>query len=199
MAHPPLTSGVALVMLLIVGLPIGARASDTLQAVPHVRTLDARLDVLVAEGLRLSPTLRALVDRLNDSDVIVFITCERDPAARSAGRLNFMTAAGGVRYVVVRLKQGLPRPRAIAMLAHELQHAAEVADDASIVDEQSMEQAYERLGHRKWKGGSATFDTRAAVDTGYRVLEEVTTCGQFNTTDNSCRRPDSEGIATSSR
>lgn len=89
--------------------------------------------------------------------------------------MNFISTAGGFRYVLIRLK---PRRRAaaIAILAHELQHAAEIAEMPAIVDEASLAREYARIGYPSHTApGGLSFDTKAAVDTGRRVEEEVRT------------------------
>jgi hypothetical protein len=164
-------------LVLLVLLPAitatAAQASDD-DSFPHLRPTEARLRALLNDAARSSTTVRALIDRITASDLVVLIQCERDPAIRAGGRLNFITASGGVRYVLIRLKRNLPRPAAIALLAHELQHAAEIADLPAIVDEQSLAREYARIGGRAKHNGSAiTFDTRSAVDIGERVFDEV--------------------------
>ncbi len=128
---------------------------------------------LIDDAVASSPTVRALVARITASDVVVFVACERSPAVKASGRLNFMASAGGLRYLVVRLKPAR-RSAAIAMLAHELQHAAEIADTPAIVDDESLGREYERIGYRSHAShGGVAFDTKAAVDTGRRVAEEL--------------------------
>ena len=128
---------------------------------------------LIADAIDRSATVRALVARITASDVVVFVACEDNPDIRPSGRLNFMTSAGGVRYVVIRLKPKR-RAAAIAMLAHELQHAAEIADTPAIVDEASLARAYARIGYRSHSAAHGlAFDTQAAVDVGRRVVEEL--------------------------
>lgn len=140
---------------------------------PHVRAEDSQMRALIEDAIASSATVRALVARITASDVVVFVACERNPAVKASGRLNFMVSAGGVRYLVIRLRP--IRPAAIAMLAHELQHAAEIADTPSIVDDVSLRREYERIGYRSHAShGGLAFDTKAAVETGRRVAEELT-------------------------
>ena len=171
MGHQP----IARILVLLAALPIAstldARASDTL-AFSHVRTAEPRLRTLIDDAIATSPTVRALVERITASDVVVFVACEPDPNARTAGRMNFMTASGGVRYVLIRLKPW-HRVTAIAMLAHELQHAAEVAATPSIVDAESLAREYARMGYRKHSLDGLAFDTKEAVEVGRRVIDEL--------------------------
>jgi len=141
----------------------------------HIRTTDERLGALLAYGRRRSPTLRALVERLERSDVVVYLLCDGVTGSRVAGRLTFLSAAGGVRYLVVRLAR-LPSPaQQIGILAHELRHAVEIADAPSVVDGPSLAREYLRIGHVKDHAATPglAFDTDAAVLAGHQVLGEI--------------------------
>ena len=162
------------VTMMVGAWPARAFASDDGLPYLHIRTRDRELRALVVQAMRASPTVRALIERINASNVVVYVLCESDPNARTGGRLNFVGAGGDVRYVAIRLKKFSSRAVRIAMLAHELQHAVEIADTPSIVDEESLVRAYERMGNSKFNAdGRMTFDTSSAVETGYRVLAEV--------------------------
>src|SRR5262245_831054 len=76
----------------------------------HIRTTDDRLRRLLDVGMRGSPTFRALVKRLLASDVVVYLWCNGTKSAALDGRLTFLSAAGGLRYLVVQLAR-LPRER----------------------------------------------------------------------------------------
>ena len=180
MKHRPFLFLPLLTAAIVITAAIPVRASDPdAEAFPnvpfqHVRAEDSQMRALIEDAIASSPTVRALVTRITASDVVVFVTCERDPAVKASGRLNFMTLAGGVRYLVIRLKPKR-RAAAIAMLAHELQHATEIADSPAIVDERSLAREYERIGYRSHAShGGLAFDTKAAVDVGRRVAEELT-------------------------
>jgi hypothetical protein len=171
----PTRTRLALVILLSYAAA-GTAAAESLSS-PHtrrVRTLDAHLHALLEQGLRESPTLRALAARLEQSDVIVYLIADICAPPGIAGRLTFLSATGGVRYVVVRLRSLGSSLQEVAVLAHELQHAVEIADHASIVDAGALAREYLRIGHvnRAMPAGTA-FDTRAAIDVGYQVHREL--------------------------
>lgn len=175
MKHRPFLVLPLLTAAMVVTAPHAALSSDVAVPFPHVRAEDSQMRTLIDDAIASSATVRALVARITASDVVVFVACELDPSVKASGRLNFMTSAGGVRYLVIRLKPKR-RTAAIAMLAHELQHAAEIAGIPSIVDEQSLQRAYERIGYRSHAShGGLAFDTKAAVDIGRRVAEELIT------------------------
>lgn len=155
----------------------GAGPIDTPSRHSNVRTMDPYLAGIVQRGIDTSPTFGALVDRLNASDVVVYIVGDITTLRTGLdGKLTFLTAAAGLRYVVVRVNLALTPPRLTALLGHELQHAYEIAENADIVDEASLAREYRtRLGYLTWRSGRGkeTFDTVAAVTTGERVLQEL--------------------------
>jgi hypothetical protein len=141
----------------------------------RLRTTDTRMRQVIDDGMVTSGSFRALVEQLEQSDVVVYVQCERQAQTRVAGRLTFVSAAGGLRYVLVRLARLNSRPQQIAILAHELQHAIEIAGTPAIVDEDSLAQEYFRLGHlsRAPTATGVSFDTMAAIEMGERVLGEI--------------------------
>ncbi len=139
----------------------------------HVRTMDSRIRAEIDEGLARSSLFRDLVARLDASDVIVYVETECAMSPRLFGRLTFMGAGGGRRYVKVRVScMGVTQQ--IAALGHELRHAVEIADAPSIVDEASLAAEYQRIGfasHAVRKGSG--YESRAAIDAAQRVWEEL--------------------------
>ena len=129
----------SLVLLLTFVLPYGASAETT----PRVRVLDARLKSLFDHGLTQSPTLRAQVDKVEASSILVFVDGDMRMPERLGAQLTFVTSVNDVRYVRVDLNVMLPPRRQIALLAHELQHALEIADRPEIQDIEAMESFYE--------------------------------------------------------
>jgi len=149
-----------------------AAESPTDGARRQIRTTDARLRMLLHVGLRTSPTLRALVERLQASDVVVYLRCDGDMP--TDGRLTFVSSAGGYRYVVVRMAR-LSDARQIAIMAHELRHAVEIADAPDIVDGPSLVRAYQRIGYVNKSSPlpGIAFDSKAAIQAGIQVLREL--------------------------
>jgi len=156
-----------IVITLVTSAPIRADPA------PRLRLTDPRLRLAVAAGRQQSPLFRTLTNQLEATDVVVYVQCARLPG-HLAGDLSFMTAAAGVRYVLVRIGWDLPLPRKIAILGHELQHALEVARSPDVVSARTMAAAYERFGFVKSRGPERTeFDTLAAVDAGATIWREL--------------------------
>ena len=170
MTHTP-----ALTLVLVLLLPMArAAVAQTISDDPHrhIRTTDRRLVRLVQDGVHGSETFRQLVDRLQRSDVIVYLECAR--VRSSDGRLTFISAAGGRRYVHVRVARLPSADLQIALIGHELRHAVEIADAPVIVDRASLAREYHRIGYLNVRSPEGlAFDSHAAIDAGYRVLHEL--------------------------
>jgi hypothetical protein len=61
----------------------------------------------------------------------------------------------------------------IAILAHELQHAVEVADAPSTTDQVGMVRLYQRIGPRNAGDQAHCFDSAAAIATGQLIQREA--------------------------
>ncbi|HZM59615.1 MAG TPA: hypothetical protein VFB85_07450 [Vicinamibacterales bacterium] len=169
---------VCALLFLLVATPSIANASGPLRdgLRSRIRTTDARLRRLLDHGLRLSPTFRALVQRLLESDVVVYLWCDGVHERVTDGRLTFVSAAGGLRYVVVRLLPLASAQRQIAIMAHELRHAVEIADAPDVVDQESLAREYQRIGYSNSTPLSSkiAYDSSAAIAAGIAVLRELT-------------------------
>jgi hypothetical protein len=165
----PFVGSLAVVVTLVVVAvsPLGAEPPS------NVRTEDPQFRRLIDAGLANSPSLRALVERLEESDVIVYVSCDFLNQALD-GRLTFNTVAGNKRYLHVRIGWHLSDLRKLSTLGHELQHAVEIAQDPEIVDSQSLGSAYSHMGVTRRKSAThQAYDTPAAIEAGDCVWQEL--------------------------
>jgi hypothetical protein len=160
-------------MVFVAAAPLHAGDVDEAPK-PRLRVTDRNVRALIAEGMARSPAFHALVARLEQSDVVVYVRCGR-LRARLDGQLTFVSAAAGLRYVVVQIGWDLPPLRKIATLGHELQHAIEIAGQPTIVDQASLAYAYGRIGFQRDAGTAAltAFDTDAAMTAGEQIWKEL--------------------------
>lgn len=173
MTSPPVR---LLFLLLVVLISSRALSAETIaeDRRRHIRTTDPRLIRLLRDGVRASDTFRRLVDRLNRSDVVVYLDCGGGRATAD-GRLTFISAVGGYRYVHVRVARLPSADIQIALIGHELQHAVEIADAPGVVDSLSLAREYQRIGFLSPRiTPGVSFDSDAAVEAGNRVLRELT-------------------------
>jgi hypothetical protein len=140
----------------------------------NIRASDEELIALLEEGIKRSPTFKALVDRLAKSDVILYVRPDVT-AKTSSMRLTFLAAKGGYRYLVIRVGAGRTKNQQLATLGHEMQHAVIVADAASVVDSASLRREFERVGKLTQApiGDDFFFESPGADEVRRRILAEI--------------------------
>lgn len=145
--------------------------------VPSVAAANERLtprplDPIAIDAFALaqanSATVRSLVATLEASNVIVHIESSRILPLGIGGTTRFVTSRGGYRYVRIAIAVDLPRASRPAILAHELQHACEVAASGAD-DHEGIKQFFEREGYHS--GGY--YDTQRAINVERRVRFEL--------------------------
>jgi hypothetical protein len=171
---------VGLVCALAVADPV-APAPSTLSAAHYlllnapdrrVRGPEARVHSLLAEGLHRSRTFASLMTAISRTDVIVYVEAVMTLPKDTMGRLAMLPSAeGAFRYLRVQIRADLSRRDAIALIAHELRHALEIASAAEVRDSTALIRLYERIGHSSI--GEHAYDTEAARDTGRVVKREL--------------------------
>jgi hypothetical protein len=128
---------------------------------------------VLAEGKQYSPTLSVLVDRIDASNVIVHVECARFNNLTLQGRTLLVVAAHETRYVRVQVDCLLMRRELIAIIGHELEHAAEIAAAPEVVDEPSFGRLLHKIGFSMCCSTQEQYETRAALDAGDRVSNEM--------------------------
>jgi hypothetical protein len=163
-------------LLLALHVLANPTVADTVaMSTPHrqVRAVDGRVAAALAEGVRRSPTFARLIATIQRSDVIVYVESLHTLPASISGRMILMANGTRFRYVRVQVSQGLPPDQLISTIAHELQHAVEVAEHPHVRSDAALIELYRRIG-----AGSSTmfsYDTEAAVRIGAQVRKELGT------------------------
>lgn len=153
--------------LLAVASP--AAAEDLFHNPKPVRSSTGWGEQLIAEGCLKSPSFRALVARLEQSNVIVYVQPAWSLRGVMAGMTELVGQQGDYRYIRISIALRAARKQLIAMIGHELQHAAEIAGAPDVVDAASLEAYYRRAGEPSVDG----YDTKAARDMGDVVYDEL--------------------------
>jgi hypothetical protein len=164
-----------LALFLILLLPLLSPCRALAQGLPdpHIRSSEPELLAALEQGARVSPTLRGLVDRLEASDVIVYLMFDRRASPNTAGHISILTTAGGRRYLRVSIDRHNAGCQRIAILGHELQHAIEIAESPSAVDDITLIALYRRIGFRSNGATIDSFDSAGAILTGRSVEKEA--------------------------
>jgi hypothetical protein len=161
---------VASALLCVLLIVTFARPADASPTHSRLRAIDARLLSLIQESLRRSATFAEMARRLQSSDVILYVVPARELPSDLLGRLMFVCDAGLVRYLRAEIHMRRTDTDLMAMIAHELQHALEIAADPEVRNEQGVRRLYARIGCSRRPD---RFDTKAADEAGARVRSEL--------------------------
>ena len=137
-----------------------------------VRAVKTWIAELLTQARPASPTLEGLVTRVESTRLIVHVDESAEAHAPWDGRIRFVASAGGCQYVRIELRR-LSSSRAAAVLAHELQHALEVAA-GEVTSPAEFDALFRRVGFAMRGHGRDLYDTEAAVSVGVDTLEELT-------------------------
>jgi hypothetical protein len=164
------------VSLLLAVTPCAVAADPS--AFVNVRPLDETAQLFMRFGLERSPHFRDIVRALERSNVIVYVEVRQDPSRPVSGGLRFLGESHGVRWVRATVDSGTGSRvrtfqdiiRLTAILGHELQHALEASEAASLADVHEFEQYFRMIGVDRHSG---VLDTLGARDAGSRVAAEL--------------------------
>jgi hypothetical protein len=166
---------VAMLLPLLSTLPHAAaqEAPDYATSAPHVRPVNG-LKSLVDEAAARSPEVRALLDRLEETDVIVYVRSRAFEDQQLDGRVALLAVTNLQRYLVIELSCLETTIVQMATLGHELYHALEIAIEPSIVDTRTLAAHYRRIGQQQSDAiGRQTFETEAAYEAGRRTRRQL--------------------------
>lgn len=142
-----------------------------------VRPMQARGARLLEEGMRRCETFRVLIDAIAGSDIVVYVDLEdRDPngTSRVEAHLQFAGATAATRYLRVWLQPRRTDDRLVALLAHELQHAVEVAASPEVRSAAAFRAFYAAAGR---SGTPGRFCTSAAEQVTMLIERELQPAG----------------------
>ena len=144
--------------------------ATTVPAAPHLRGASVRETAVIRDLLARSETARALAADLEARDAIVYVVMKRILPGRRAVT-QFVTASHGVRYIRITLGPVAHRDDLAALLAHELQHANEIASAPAVIDSAGVRRLYRAIGEER--PATSSFETAAAQTVGARVRAEL--------------------------
>jgi hypothetical protein len=160
--------------------PTSPESSHTAQGSPnrHVRGTEEWIDALVRQGIGNSPTFRCLVATLDQSDVIVhlqrILVRGGDVRGGLRGLLSFQIRAhGNYRYLRIGVGWQANEARLIGTVAHELQHAIEVARVPQVRTPEDLKRLFTRLSGRVPCGVGDCMETTEALDVQRAVMDEL--------------------------
>jgi hypothetical protein len=155
--------------ILVAALLASGGDPSSAAASPRVRSMSEPVRMLIAETMRRSAVVRELVARLACSDVIVYVEITASPLVPTA-RTKLVATAGEMRFLRIGLNAGIADSDQGALLAHELQHAVEIAEHEDVRDEAALRRLYARIGHEHHPDA---YETDAAQEVELQARREL--------------------------
>jgi len=151
-----------------------ATAGDVPGLFTRVRSTERFMISLIREGYDRSSTFGSLVDTLQQSNVIVYV----QPAVCAGGRIrSCLTSVNGSaaeRHIRINVDTRTSHNALIGTIAHELQHAVEIAEHTDVFDAPAARRLYRAIGIGRCRDGlSDECETRSAIAAESRVMEEL--------------------------
>jgi hypothetical protein len=166
--------GVIAAMVCAAGWTLSASTPDLdRQLTGHmrqVRPIGADAHLLLQNARARSATVRSLLDRLNGSDVIVYLQRGVFDRPEVKGRTSLITAVPDARFLRVMIRSALTNDSAVEILGHELQHVQEIAQEPRIRSEDTLRKYLNVIG---FECGAGRFETDAAIEVERQIRTEV--------------------------
>ena len=154
---------------LVVALSLIAATDPALAPVPHVRAVSAGAIVLLTEAVSRSAVVNDLLNQLAQTDVYVYVELTSSPDIRLA-RTKLVAAPPGARFLRIAVNAHVVPWDRVPYLAHELQHALEIAAAPNVRDDNGIRKLYARVG---FAAAPDQYETAAARDVERRVRLEL--------------------------
>jgi len=135
-----------------------------------VRPVDPVAADILDFAIARSEVVRSLIGTLERSNVVVHIQSSRELPMGIGGITRFVVSRGGYRYLRITLAADMPNRLRATLLAHELQHACEIAESMAD-DVESLKRLFGRQGRRTGE----YFETSAAIHVEQMVRKELRT------------------------
>ena len=163
----PERHGMVIPLMLLVAA--ATAASFTSPSLHNVRGASPRETALVRELVARSATARALAAQIGSEAVIVYVEI-RASMPRGHGATRLAATTPYARFIRITLAPGAHPDDLAALLAHELQHALEIAR-ADVKSGDDLRRLYRSIGDDR--AASVAFETVAAQEVGTRVRQEL--------------------------
>jgi len=155
--------------LLFLAMLCAGIIADPETAIAHVRTASPAAHALLTEAIAHSAIVNGLIEHLAWSDTIVYVEIVGTPEVLLA-RTKLVSSSPEVRFLRISINARTPTWDRVALLAHELQHAVEIAHATDVRDDDGVRRLYSAIGY---KGDGNRFETAAARETERRVRAEL--------------------------
>lgn len=162
----------ALALALTLVVPSVAGAGSLPGGVTRLRPLDPAAVALVENARQQSPTIRDLVNKFEDRNLIVYVQVVPARADRPQSGMRYVGTSKSARFVLIQIATCDPPCREVELLGHELRHAWDVARWTWVSDDGRLQRMMSLFGWRDRKAARG-YETASAVRTEAQVSREV--------------------------
>jgi hypothetical protein len=156
-------------VVMVTVMAVGGREVNAQSGTPRIRPEGAAIRALIDNGIERSATFRDLHTGLDAANVVVYVRFSSCSGGVPAC-LVWAAADASARRLLIKIDRfGRSPDELTALLAHELQHASEVAADSAITDLASFQKSFASYGRKHGAG----FETEAAVTIARKVTAEL--------------------------
>ena len=161
----------ALTLVLAAGVEAGGRPNDLL---PRVRPLNEQAVSLLAAAQEKSQTVRDMVAKLNNGDVVAYIQVVPAVEGKPDSGLQFVGGSKAMRFVLIQVAECKAPCRRIELLGHELEHVTEIVSTSWVTDDAQLQRLLTITGWRD-AGTARGYETAAAGQVERTIRREVRT------------------------
>ncbi len=154
---------------LLISVSVSLSPGDPSTLASHVRAASPRAQTLLAEAVSHSAVINRMIEHLESTDTIVYVDVIATPEIPLA-RTKLVSGSAVARFLRVSINARVATWDRVPLLAHELQHAIEIADAADVRDDDGVRRLYMKIG---FGGGADRFETAAARETEWKVRTEL--------------------------
>jgi hypothetical protein len=157
-------------MWMLAALLLAGSVTDVpIHTAPHVRATTPGSRALLTEAVAKSSVLNMLIGQFDATDIFVYIEITGSPDIPIA-RTKLVTAVPTARFLRVTINAQVAPWDRLPLLAHELQHALEIAADPDVRDDDGIRRLFQRVG---FSAGEDKYETTAAREVERRVRVEL--------------------------
>lgn len=140
----------------------------------RLKPADPEMRRLIQAGNVRSDVFRAIVDELQRSNTIVVVQFGTCANGRVRSCVSHVEGDTRQRHIRIKVNTQTTNDRLIATIAHELQHAVEIAREVNVTNSEQALALYRRIATgRCAEGLSDLCETDAALAVERRVLQEL--------------------------
>lgn len=155
--------------LSIVGMVVASAGDPRPTGGNPLRPASAEMRWVIEDTAARSVTTRALIARLGCTDAIVYVERTASPQIPTA-RTKLVATVAGARFIRIGISTTASFADLGPFLAHELQHAVEIAERDDVRDDDAVRALYLKIGRAR---GGDRYETEAARDVEWVVRSEL--------------------------